>query len=233
MPRETVGINLTSLPVYEAGAVFLSSIAHPHNETDRQNFWIALCRQTIIQTANQDGDWAWCHQLVKPGFFIIDDETATKQIKRGFRLLNERIIAGRWYLRSFLQKRRSNLKVGDMALSALPDLQELSKQFGPKNKWRWGEDSNAPINNIEHRIFKRSRPVVHAAAALADLAENADKAAKKQGARDTFRRTAALLLHYSELLSVTVDRSEKYRLLLPRLNKPGITDDETIQFLIQ
>jgi hypothetical protein len=106
MPRETIGINISTLPVYEAGAAFLACVAHPdpNQENERQKFWMALCRQTIVQMANQDGDWAWQTQSIKPGFFIIGDQTAENSLKRGFKLLKNRITAGHWYLLPFIQQ---------------------------------------------------------------------------------------------------------------------------------
>jgi hypothetical protein len=132
MPRETIGINISTLPVYEAGAVFLACVAHPDDEKGRQSFYMALCRQTIIQMANQDSDWAWRAQPIKPGFFIIGDQTVEKVNNKGFKLLSDRIAAGHRYFMPFFLERWKDPKirvhglapnVTSMAILAATDLQ--------------------------------------------------------------------------------------------------------------
>ena len=96
MPRETISINISSNPCYEAGAAFLAALAYPaaDQEPQRSDLWLALCRQTIIALANENFEgWSWQHQPIKPGFFIVSDDTAEKTCRDGFDLINDRLLA--------------------------------------------------------------------------------------------------------------------------------------------
>jgi hypothetical protein len=221
MPRETIAINVSTLPIYEAGAVFLSCVAYPDSENERQKFYMALCRETIIQMANQDGDWAWQPQSIKPGFFIIGDQTAEKAINKGFELLKKRIAAGHRYFMPFILERWNdpNLrvhgfepKVTNMAILAATDLQ-------------WGDDAG---KNVMRRIFTPSRPVLHAGAALSCLTQAEYRAAPPQGEQNAVRN----LLHDSVKLSEVVQLAEIFRLTLSVMEKPKIKEEETIEFRV-
>jgi hypothetical protein len=105
MPREIISINISSSPCYEASASFLAVLAYPGADQEplRSNFWLALCRQTIIALANENFEgWAWRQQPIKPGFFIVSDDTAEKTYRAGCNLIKDRLLAGDRYGAPFL-----------------------------------------------------------------------------------------------------------------------------------
>jgi hypothetical protein len=236
VPRETIGINLSSEPVYECGAVFLACIAHPENEKRRIEFWQALCRQVIVENARQDDEFAWRRQAIKPGFLTMSEERAEKVLKDSFKVLNQRIIAAHRYLMPFVQQKLSTrplrirdhpVLVGDMALIAIGDLEDLSKEFESAVRWRWDENRDAPIANVKSRVFGPARPVIHAAAALSHLTQLCETQLGN-------RFPAFVLLNSAEVLEVVVSCSEQFRLLIvDKIEMPRIRDDETIQFVVQ
>jgi hypothetical protein len=230
MPRETVGINLHTVPTYEAGAVFLACLAHPgrNEEQDRQRLWVALCRQTLIHMANQDGDWAWQPHPIKPGFFIIGDQTAEKTIKRGFQRLEERLVAAHYYLMPLVKQLlvEQELRVEGF----LPTVDSMAMLAAAQLGWSQGHSAN-----VKSRVFNPSKPVIHAAAAiqvsLHILNRKYPDAASTVAANYPIGSfNAGMLLSWKELLEHIVLESERIRLCLPLLKRVKIAEDETIQF---
>src|SRR5258706_12499368 len=160
MPRETISINISSNPCYEAGAAFLAALAYPaaDQEPQRSDLWLALCRQTIIALANENFEgWSWQHQPIKPGFFIVSDDTAEKTCRDGFDLINDRLLAGHRYGAPFLKELELGRTIqvhGFRGVSNMANLAaaELGMNDGGKN--------------VLHRIFVPSKPVLHAAVAM-------------------------------------------------------------------
>jgi hypothetical protein len=219
MPREIVAINISKVPPYEAGATLLSWLAYPAADQEplRANFWAALCRQTIIALANENFDgWAWRHQPIKPGFFVVSDDTAEKQFRDGFKMIEDRLLAGHRYGAPFLK----GLEVGrvmqvggfEAAVSNMANLTaaELGMNDGEKN--------------VLHRIFVPSKPVLHAAVAMQSVIQ--EHFAGQPGIN------AGTLLHDIGFLGLLVERSEIIRTMIPRLKKPKIKEEETVQFVL-
>jgi hypothetical protein len=219
MPRETISINISSNPCYEAGAAFLAALAYPaaDQEPQRSDLWLALCRQTIIALANENfEDWAWRHQPIKPGFFIVSDDTAEKTCRDGFDLINDRLLAGHRYGAPFLMELELGRTVPVHGLKATVSnmanlaAAELGMEDGEKN--------------VLHRKFVPSKPVLHAAVAMQTVIQ--DHFAGQPGIN------AGTLLHDIEFLGLVVERSEIIRMMIPRLKKPKIQENETIQFIL-
>ncbi len=222
MPRETVAINLTSLPVYEAGGVFLAWVAHPgtDEETKRERLYRALCREAIIQLAEGDAEFAWKPQALKPGFFIMGTDEARRVLKEGSICIRDRMTAAAWRLLPFIKQKLIGIEIKveglrltaeNMAIFAADDL-----------GWKEGNESN-----VKTRIFKPTRPVIHAAAALA----NAHLLWRQHFPRRPF--TVGYLLRDRLLLETIVHSAETCRELLPKLANPKISEQETIQFILQ
>lgn len=219
MARETISINISSVPCYEAGAAFLGAVAYPaaNHEQKRLNFWQALCRKTIIDLAHENFDeWSWKHQPIRPGFFTVSDDAATKALTAGFDLLGERMQAGHYYCVPFLKELELGrpLQVRGFTVGA----SNMANLAGADLGMRDGE------KNVLNRIFVPSKPVLHAAAAIQWTIQ--ERYAEQTGIR------LGTLLHDPELLGHVVERSEVIRGMIPRLKKHKIEESETIQFVL-
>ena len=102
MPRETISIPLKSLPVYEASAVFFSTIAYPNplEETEREKFRIALSRWAILERAKIDKQWGGVAQEIKPEIFSQGEKLFLQSYERGLDLLTRRLICAAAIIRS-------------------------------------------------------------------------------------------------------------------------------------
>jgi len=229
VPRATVTIDLTSRPVYEAGAEFLSWVANPDENRERRLFSMALRRSLVMHDASAYPDHG---HLIRADIFG-DGERAARAFQKGFVSLNKRLIAAHRYVAPFLRQEGSErpLRVDNLAQAAIDDLQNLSAIFEGKIKWRWEEAKDAPIANIKSRVFGASRAVLHAAFILEWLAQiEAKFDPDLDGAR------GGRLLREPWLLRGVVERSEEVRSLLIGLKRTDgrarFPDDDTIRFLV-
>jgi hypothetical protein len=78
--------------------------------------------------------------------------------------------------------------------------------------------------NVLHRIFVPSKPVLHAAVALKVIFQHLP------GSSDGSK--IGELLNNPQLLEDAVKRSEIIRMMIPRLKKPKIKEEETVQFVL-
>ena len=221
MPRETVPIDVLTCPLYEAGATFLAWIAYPGSveERERRRFLLALCRKFLTDQVKANKDLA--SRLAKIEYFTeIDDKLAVTMIKLGYERLRDRHTTAVRYLMPFLkqQKLGLELKVGgfritvnNMATLALSDL----------------DMSPCGEANVKDRVFKRSRPVAHAAAAIHFWLQHLNA---QQGIPRPF--THGDLLSYRDFLVGSIGLSERYRQLTILLDNPKIEDHETISFVL-
>jgi hypothetical protein len=224
MPRETVHLNISSAQSYEAGALFFAVLAYPaaNDEQSRQRFWLALCRQTIIDLARRYGEFAGQYQQIRPAFFIMNDKDAEKTYKAGMKRIGVRLFAAHRYGAPFLQEqllqRRVNVgglktTVSNMASLAAADL-----------GWSDGKKKDGE-KNVLHRIFVPSKPVLHAAVALKVLFQT-----QLPGCDDAQKIGEVLVNKHN--LKVAVEHAEDFRQMIHKLENPAIKDEETIKFVL-
>jgi hypothetical protein len=224
MPREIIAIKVTSLPVYEAGAVFLVYLAHPgvDHETKRTRLYRALCREAIMQLAVADAEFAWKPQALKPGFFLMGDGEAHRVLKEGSNRIKDRMVTGAWRLLPFIEQRQTGVEI---TVEGLRLTAENTAVFAAGDLgWKAGE-GNEP--NVRTRVFRPTRPVIHAAAALAKV----HLLWRQHFPRQPF--TVGYLLRDRLLLEMIVRLAESYRELLPTLATLRIGAAETVQFMLQ
>jgi len=224
VPRETININQSTASTFEAGAVFLATLAHPgiSEERIRQRFFAVLCREAIKQRAAEDEEWASAPQPFRPAYSTIGDETAADAMKAGFTQLDRRFVAAERLFMPFAKQHVVGrpitvggfaVNVNNMANLALGDL-------------NLGAGS---IGYVKSQVFKPSRPVLHAAAALVYFQ-------KTHTAIDP-GDIARVMLYDAEALARVVQIAEEYRQLLPLLNdtmspRNPILEAETVQFVL-
>jgi hypothetical protein len=198
-------------------------VAHPgiNEERIRQRFFAVLCREMIKQRAAEDEEWASAPQLFRPAYSTIGDEMAADAMKAGFAQLDRRFVAAQRLFMPFAKQHEVGhpitvggfaVSVNNMANLALGDL-----DLGPGS-----------IGLVKSTVFKPSRPVLHAAAALVffqRLLVNIDPG-----------DFARVILYDTAALVQVVQKAEEFRVLLPRLSamspKKPILDEETIQFVL-
>jgi hypothetical protein len=224
VPRETININLSTASTYEAGAVFLATIAHPGagEQRIRERFFAVLCREMIKQRAAEDEEWASAPQSFRPVYSTIGDETAADAIKAGFTQLDRRFVAAERLFMPFAKQHVVGrpIRVGGFAVN-VNNMANLA--LGDLNL---GAGS---IGLVKSKVFKPSRPVLHAAAALVFFQKTLTAIDPGDIAR--------VILYDAGALARVVQIAEEYRLLLPLLNdtmspKNPVLDEETIQFVL-
>jgi hypothetical protein len=221
MPREEVRINLSTLPAYEAGAVFMAWLAHPGaDEGDRRaRLHSALCRETILETAAEDEELASQPQAIRPLYFKMNDAVARAVLKAGYKELTRRMIAAEYYALPFVKQLQMGhpLKVDGFDLS----VRALARRA--QNDFSNGEGDSE--GNFIHRYFALSKPVIHAAVALQECLQI------WSGHSPEKPFNLGYFLHEKRLIIAVVERSEQYRLFLPSVKTPPIVDEpETIKF---
>ena len=171
MARETVEIPVASVRLYEFVAAFLCVLAHPNDKARREQFRNAWCRQAIVNEAKWNADFAWSPQRIRPGYFLMSDVAAEEASREGAKRLAERKEAyvATWPLWEAAEARKAIQEItafgtelknsaegrAIMTRCWLDENSEASKDL----------DGKALSGNLTTRVLKKSRPVIHAAAA--------------------------------------------------------------------
>jgi hypothetical protein len=223
MPREIILLD-RSAPAYEVGAQFLAVLAYPAAEEEhlRLIFWKALCRQTIIECAAADRDFASSNQAIKPEFFIeLTEEFAKKSVAAGFIKINERMVAGHWYAAPVLAQ-QEQLPQKIKVRGRPPTVNQMAIEAQGDLPWEGLDNSQ----HVKSRVFAPSKPVLHAALAVQIVIQ--DHFAGQPGIN------AGVILHDIEILALVVNRSEIVRAKILQLPPARMRIDEadTIKFVL-
>lgn len=226
MPKETIGIPVGQDPLYEASAAFLAVLAHPSSETHWMQFHCALCRSTILELAEQDAAFAWSLQVIKPGYFLMDDAACSAALKHGGAELSERKAAA-----------VSTWVLFDEALSGAPI--KTIRAFGtaysntPGNRhfllnlWRNVENTEATIKKVATRIEAPARPVIHAAYALWRTVRDL----RNSGVPDDSTSLQVILTNRDKLNAV-LKLAESCRQIAPKIKDLKVQENDLIQFVV-
>jgi hypothetical protein len=225
MPRETINIPLKSLAVYEASAVFFSTIAYPDplDETQREKFRIALSRWAILQRATIDGQWGGVAQAIKPEIFSQRERPFLQSYKRGLDLIRRRVICaaaivGPHLLETPLRLRGLEPTVGNLSLIVADAL---------------GMSSESQ-KTVESRLWAPTKPIAHAVLVWGFYLLRAS-INKVTWAHENQLCNHDLFLSaffYPEIVTLLVERAEKIRLRLPGIKCFHIKEENTIQFAL-
>jgi hypothetical protein len=227
MPRETIGINL-SIDVHEAVAAFFAAVAHPgaNEREERAMFCTALIRDIFRRAAARSEEFAATLIPMRAASLLLSDQDEKKALKKGLPKFDKRLAAARMIIPRLRQLEEGTLpKVHGFRATQNSMASLLADEVG------WKEEIGDP-RNVKTRVFRPSRPVIHAAVALADWIQGLGREGIGDGKHWTLER---FLIHPNELRWV-VERAEQVRLQLPSLRhkqqKKQFTDDETIQFVL-
>lgn len=216
--RQPLHLSLGSGPVYEAGAVLLCVLAWPEfvaDEAAMDERHAALCQSGVRLLADADEKWARSAQPIKPFYLSVAEDQVQRVWHELFRRLAERLAAARMAI-PFLQEASgatprlprgmSRLSLNNMASVAAEDL-GLS---GPEN--------------VETRVWRPSRPVIHIATAVAVAARDAE------GDGQTF--TALNLLLEEATIRWVADAAESYVPLLAALTQFRVPPEGLIRLRV-
>lgn len=205
-----VEIQLSTLPAYECGAVLFSYLAFPGVDEDdrRRAVHRALCYRVLREMGEEDPCWAWSPQPIKPRYLLLSPDQV------------------RGALRSFDRRPRDRMVAARMAIAFLPQLESGQPPMLPHSVQRRSlkqmaglvlEDVHmTDVGNVETRVWKPSRPVLHVAVALALLMDDLERA----GAT-TLGPT--LLCQSPEFIGQLAHDAERYRKMM--ISIPRFTPD--------
>ena len=158
------------MEVYEAGALLLMALAYPEDkitDEERDNIHASLCCWALRARGNEDRDWLMNPQRIKPFYALRDTDQIAKDLKTFQRRMRDRDVAGRMamaFLKKALSGKEPELPEGIKRLS----LNEISVMVL--------EDAGlSDPENVESRIWRKSIPVIHLAAAIQTILQQLHK----------------------------------------------------------
>jgi hypothetical protein len=155
-------IDFNRLEVYEAGALLVTLLAYPgesrHDDERRSRVHASLCACTLRALYETDLDWASSLQLVKPTYAFQTERDYQRGLSQLKRRLRDRMIAAR-IAYPFLKEAENGevpklpSSVKRLSINAMSEL--VLKDAGYSEP-----------ENVETRIWRPSRPVIHLASAV-------------------------------------------------------------------
>jgi len=157
-------IDLNQLTVYEAGAFIVSLLAYPGESTRdderRRGAYTSLCACVLRAQAETDSNWATRPQSIKPVYMSQTERAQNQGLGTLRRRLRDRMIAARMaypFLRDVETGEVPELPPGVKRLSINAMSQLVLEDAGYSDP-----------ENVETRIWRPSRPVIHLASAVHD-----------------------------------------------------------------
>ena len=157
-------IDLNQLTVYEAGAFIVSLLAYPGESTRdderRRGAYTSLCACVLRAQAETDSNWATRPQSIKPVYMSQTERAQNQGLGTLPRRLRDRMIAARMaypFLRDVETGEVPELPPGVKRLSINAMSQLVLEDAGYSDP-----------ENVETRIWRPSRPVIHLASAVHD-----------------------------------------------------------------
>jgi len=157
-------IDLNQLTVYEAGAYIVSLLAYPgkskRDDEQRSGTHRSLCACLLRARAETDANWATQPQSVKPVYTSQTERECNRGLRTLPRRLHDRMIAARMaspFLREAETGEVPELPPGVKRLSINAMSEVVLEDAGYSDP-----------ENVETRIWRPSRPVIHLASAVHD-----------------------------------------------------------------
>jgi hypothetical protein len=201
--------------VIECGAMLLALIAYPEddaNETRRCNSFGSLCafalRARYENTAEEN-----VPQSMKPIYAFRSETTVEREVKALQRLLRDRMVAA---------------KMAIVCLKALVQGSDFEPPKGLKrlslnqlSEFVLTDAGQQDAGNVETRIWRRSRPVVHLAAATAVVIDQLERAGRKIDFRH--------FLTERSIVEAVVRHAKEYEPLVAACPQLRVSGDELVQ----
>lgn len=153
MPRETVVIDISATPSYEAVARFFSVLAYPDPDGNRERFYTALCRHQISLLGKIGHEFV----PIRPSIMNMTDEVAARQMTAGLKRLRHRHRVGKYIVAPML----NTIVTGPR----WPNVNELIESMVNEGLG-WANTEGDSGATAKTDIWKPSWPVAHATAAF-------------------------------------------------------------------
>ena len=155
-------IDFDQLEVYEAGALLLTWLAYPHeNKEDderRSRVHAALCACALRAKCEMDPVWANAPQSVRPIHLCQTERDLNRSLRTLPRRLRDRMVAARMAY-PFLKEAETG-EVPELP----PSVKRLS--INQMAELVLTDAGHTDPENVETRIWRESRPVIHLASAV-------------------------------------------------------------------
>jgi hypothetical protein len=213
-------IDFNRLEVYEAGALLVTLLAYPgeskQEDERRSRVHASLCTCTLRALSETDPDWAASTQSVKPIYAVQSERDCERGLRQLKRRLRDRMIAARMAY-PFLKEAETGeapalpTSVRRLSINALSELVLEDAGY------------NEP-ENVETRIWRPSRPVIHLASAVHGyLHRGAKIETLGLGPLLTSRDVIESLIRSAEYCESLVVRSRHLRINADRLIRLRLT----------
>jgi hypothetical protein len=170
-------IDFNRLQLYEAGAMLLAFLAYPgdgaSDEEQRAQLHGALCACTLKAMSYVFPEWAISPQPVKPIYASLSERECKRNLRSLSRRLRDRMVAARMaypFLKEAESGEKCDLPAGMERLS-LNQMAELVLS----------DARHSDPDNVETRIWRPSRPVIHLASAVHGYLHLAGPSAERLG----------------------------------------------------
>ena len=210
-------IDFKHLEVYEAGALLVTLLAYPgesdHEEERRSRVHTSLCACALRAIYEVDPDRAVSPQLIKPIYAFQTERNCSLGLRTLPRRLRHRMIAARMAY-PFLKEAES----GEAPRLPAP-LRRLS--LNAMAELVLEDAGHSDPENVETRIWRQSRPVIHLASAVHGYLQLLEGKAKPNGLGPlmTSRPVIEYVVRNAEYCETLVARSEGLRVDPERLIK--------------
>ena len=198
-------VSLKGKEVYERGATLLTVLAYP-NEGDaerRLQLYLSLCGRALWHRHVIEPD-DWTPITARPQYVFRDHKIIDRHVAFAGRRMQERLVAGRMAVLYF---RRAEIGV----LPPLPDgIKRLS--INQIAAFVLDDAGQADPENVEKRVWRPSKPVIHLATAAALVGQELQKAGVPL-LLDSFLFQEALIeavLRRAELLKELISKDPKF-----------------------
>jgi hypothetical protein len=165
MPLETVRIEISKVPAFEAASTLFSVIAYPDDKVARSRFADAACNVLLRRFLAADPTIADTPQFapIRPRHWALDPEQADLLWKRGEKILmNERLEAARMVSPRWAAFVERTTGIPHPGLNNLAPLHpDVMAAVSVSLDERRGRDTQVNKRNIGTRVLKNSKPVIH------------------------------------------------------------------------
>lgn len=223
-PRETVVIRLSSLPTHEAVAEFYAYIAYPDptEVTQRKKYSVALSRWAVLERGKFDKEWNQStDNMIRPIIFSQPENLFLKTYRRGSLI---------WWRRAQFAFMMLLPDLVDKFFGGLPyTAGNVALVAGGKFGYSTGSQKT-----VELRIWRPTKPVAHAAAAIMLCFGLLDD--PKHGWDDEHKlcqkqKFLATLFYPDVFESLILFPAEYLRLQLPSCERFQIRENDTVRFI--
>jgi hypothetical protein len=211
-------IDFNKLEVYEVGAFMVSQLAYPgesrQDDKRRCEVYTSLCASVLRARAETDPNWVTRPQLVKPVYTSQTERDRHQGLRTLPRRLRDRMIAARMAYPFLIEAETGEVpklpeNVNRLSINAMSELVLEDAGFSDPE-------------NVETRIWRPSRPVIHLASAVHGYLHLVEP--------ETAALGLASLLYRRDVIEYVIRNAEYCEALVVRNRHLRIDADKLIKF---